>query len=135
MQTNKWICLKTRCVSCGFFSGFCGILVLGIMTWRPLCERKDKIGELLRAEVRRSPVLVPLRRQQVPGPCHSPWGGLCRSPWPSPSPIPCCRLSHLICEGGALSTSCLESLRSADKGCFAPQFWPCQLPFSGGSIT
>lgn len=31
MQTNKWICLKTRCVSCGFFSGFCGILVLGIM--------------------------------------------------------------------------------------------------------
>lgn len=31
MQTNKWICLKTRCVSCGFFGGFCGISVLGIM--------------------------------------------------------------------------------------------------------
>lgn len=36
MQTNKWICLKPRCVSCGFFSGFCGILVLGIMIWRRL---------------------------------------------------------------------------------------------------
>lgn len=30
-QTNKWICLRTRCVSCGFSSGFSGILVLGIM--------------------------------------------------------------------------------------------------------
>lgn len=48
-QTNKWICLRTRCVSCGFSSGFSGILVLGIMILEAVTggegqNRRVKVG-------------------------------------------------------------------------------------------